>query len=192
MAEKDYANQQQAGGATVLIVGLCLIGYAVMRNGLGGVASGGIAFSGYICVGVGLIGIAQTFFKSRQLPKKEVMRLAEQRHGILTLSEIATALDIEPDVARLALQALAKDGIATQRWEEFRKNLWEFPDYMKLPITESIELAKSKGGRITMQDLLNSGHSAATAQQTLDTLREKGLAQQDTSSADRTLIVTTQ
>jgi hypothetical protein len=190
MAEQAYSNQQKAGGATVLIVGLCLLGYAFMRNGLGGVASGGIAFSGYICVGVGLLGIAQTFLKSRQLPKKELMRLAEQRKGILTLSEIATALNIEPEIARRTLQALAKDGIAIQRWEEFRKNLWEFPDYMKLPITESIELAKAKGGRLSMQDLLNSGHSADVARQTLDTLSDKGLAHQDPATRD--VIVTTQ
>ncbi|HVT79955.1 MAG TPA: hypothetical protein VHM90_04805 [Phycisphaerae bacterium] len=185
MAEQHHSNQQKAGGATVLIVGLCLIGYGTLHNG-----TGGMAFAGYICIGVGLLGLAQTFLKSRQLPKKELMRLAEQRKGILTLSEIATALNIEPEIARRTLQALAKDGIAIQRWEEFRKNLWEFPDYMKLPITESIELAKAKGGRLSMQDLLNSGHSADVARQTLDTLSDKGLAHQDPATRD--VIVTTQ
>ena len=154
--------------------------------------AGGMALGGLFCVGLGFLGLVQTFLHARQLPKKEVMRLAQARQGLLSLSEIATALDIDPDLAKRTLQALSKAGIATQRWQEFRKNIWEFPDYMTLPISESIELAKSKGGRLTVQDLLNSGHSPETARQTFQTLSEKGLAQPDPASSSSALIVTTQ
>jgi len=60
---------------------------------------------------------------------------------------------------------------------------------------ESIELAKAKGGRLSVQDLVASGHSADTARQTLDALNSKGLAQEDpanTATNDRAIIVTTQ
>jgi len=66
---------------------------------------------------------------------------------------------------------------------------------LKLPILESIELAKARGGRLSLQDLVASGHSAETARQTLDALNNKGLAQEDpanTSASDRAIIVTTQ
>ena len=122
----------------------------------------------------------------------QIMRLAEARMGVLTLSEIVTALNVEPEHALRALQKLQRVGIAKQRWQEIRKNVWEFPDYMSLPISESIELAKAKGGRLTLDDLVASGHDRKTARETLDALSDKGLAQSDPGAATPTLVVTTQ
>ncbi len=152
-----------------------------------------MAVTGLIDAGFGVMRLGEVIRLSR-LPKGQVMRLAEQRHGLQTLGEISTALNIDPAVARRTLQALSADGIATQRWAEFRKNLWEFPDYMKLPISESIELAKAKGGRLSLNDLISSGYSAETARQTMNALSERGLAQNDPSAAAASpaLIVTTQ
>jgi hypothetical protein len=190
--DKRDSGHDRAGGFTVVIVGLCLVAPSLIHNGLGGIASGGMAFAGLICIGIGLLGIGRSFFQARRLPKKEIMRLAEQRGGLLTLSEIATALDIDPDLAARSLRALSKSGIASQRWLEYRKNLWEFPDYMTLLISESIELAKTKGGRLTLTDLVSSGHTPETARQTLDALSEKGLAREDPTAGSRGIIVTTQ
>ena len=190
-------TKSRAAGSSLLVTGLALLAFAYF--GHHGSAPGGVLIAGLICVGMGGFAFASTlgtkFSKSRYLPKKEIMRLAEQRKGMLTVSEITTALDIDPNVVLKTLQALAKDGIATQRWAEFRKNLWEFPDYLTLPIPESIELAKAKGGRLTLNDLVASGHSAETARQTLDVLNSKGLAQEDpanSSASDPAIIVTTQ
>jgi hypothetical protein len=186
-------KSDKAGGFTLLVIGLCLLAPSLIHSGLGGIANGGMALGGLICMGLGAIELGQTLVRKRQLPKKEVMRLAEQRNGLLTLSEITTALDIDPDVANRTLQALSKSGIASQRWAEYRKNLWEFPDYMALPLSESIELAKAKGGRLSYDDLVASGHSPKIARETLDALSDKGLAQQDpASSGTRAVIVTTQ
>jgi hypothetical protein len=125
-------------------------------------------------------------------PTSEVLKLAQSRNGLLTLSEIATALDIEPALALRTLKHLRKLGVATQRWEELRKNLWEFPDYVQLPISQTLDLAKTHGGRVSLRDLVASGHSLDIASQTFDTLSEKGLAQQDPASGERTLIVQSQ
>ena len=195
MGRKTIVTGDRSGGFVVVVVGLALLAPSVIHSGLNGLATGGMALAGMIVTGVGLVEVFKTVSASRQLPKKEVMRLAEERGGLLTVSEITTALDIDPDRAKKTLQALSKDGIAAQRWEEFRKNLWEFPDYLKLPIVESIELAKAKGGRLSVQDLVASGHSPDTARQTLDALNSKGLAQEDpanSATSDRAIIVTTQ
>ncbi|HVS70398.1 MAG TPA: hypothetical protein VHQ47_04000 [Phycisphaerae bacterium] len=187
-----------SGALTLLLVGLGLLTPAFLQflhAGLAGAATGAskdTAIAGFICAGLSLLQFAELFRRSRTLPTKEVMRLAEARHGLLTLSETATALDIDPDLALRTLQALSKKGIASQRWTEVRKNLWEFPDYMTLPIPQSIELAKSNGGRLSLSDLVSSGHSTKTARDTLTTLTEKGLAQPDPASPQSTLIITTQ
>jgi len=192
MSRRNKHEHTKAGGLTLVIIGLCLIVPQFVQSGFNAFAGKGMALGGMICVGLGLLSLGQSLFQTTKLPKKEVMRLAEERNGILTLSEITTALDIEPDVAKRTLQALSKDGIASQRWQEFRQNLWEFPDYIKLPIAETLNLAKSKGGRITLKDLLVQGHSVDIAQQTLDTLSQKGLAQQDPASTSPSLILESQ
>ena len=44
--------------------------------------------------------------------------------------------------------------------------------------TQAIDLARQQGGRLTLQDLVASGHSVEIAQQTFDVIQEKGLARQ--------------
>jgi hypothetical protein len=165
-----------------------------------GKSDDGLLLAGLLCIGIGFARLltdapyllARLPLPWKPLPKKEVMKLAEARNGILTLSETATALDIDPALADKTLKALSKMGIATQRWQDYRKNVWEFPDYIHLPIAQTLDLAKKKGGRISLNDLVASGHSIETATQTLDTLSEKGLAQQDPTTPSRTVILNTQ
>jgi len=88
--------------------------------------------SGFTAVG------ALFYWRSRKLPGKEILLLAESRGGLLTLPEVSTTLDIDPGLAASALKELQKLHIACPRWQELRKNLWEFPDYMTLPIAESV------------------------------------------------------
>jgi hypothetical protein len=178
-------------GILLLILGLLvlLIGFqGPFRESLripAGIFGGGSALLGFLTV----------YFATRP-PTTEIMHLARENHGLLTLSEIVTTLNISPKRAIRSLRILQAHGIASQRWQEFRKNLWEFPDYMTLPLFESIELAKTQGGRLTAVDLTASGHSREIARQTMVTLREKGLAQPDPDApANATapdLIVTTQ
>jgi len=132
------------------------------------------------------------YFLSMELPKKEILQLAETHNGLLSLSEISTALAIDPQTALRTLLLLQRLGIAIPRWQELQKNLWEFPDYLKLPIAETIDLAKKHGGRLSLKDLISAGHSVDVAQQTFDALSEKGLAQKDPSATGPALILETQ
>jgi hypothetical protein len=194
MGKKNILKKQReekAGGLTLLIIGACLLLPALLHSGVAGLQKG-TALGGLICAGLGLIALLRGISFRFELPKKEVMKLAESRNGLLTLSETATALDIDPALAEKTLKALSKMGIATQRWQDYRKNVWEFPDYIHLPISETLDLAKKKGGRISLNDLVASGQSIETATQTLDTLSEKGLAQQDPTATSRAVILNTQ
>lgn len=128
------------------------------------------------------------YYLSLELPKKEILQLAQARNGLLTVSEIATALAIDPDLALNTLRHLQRIGVASPRWEELQRNLWEFPDYVKLPIAETIDLARARGGRVSMRDLLAQGHTPDIARQTIDALSDKGLAQPDTASADTVVL----
>jgi hypothetical protein len=193
MAKKDRSKDDLIGGIFLLIMAVCfVVPTLVATHPMPPV----LLVVALICAALGVFVIINGLLtKSRRRPTQEIMRLAEQRHGILTLSEIATALNLDPKVVQRTLQQLSETGIAQQRWQEFRKNIWEFPDYMKLPLSESLELAKAKGGRLTLEDLTAAGHSPDTARQTLDTLNDKGLAHPDPASPSSTqpaLIVTTQ
>src|SRR4051812_25079210 len=64
---------------------------------------------------------------SRKAPAKETLHLAQSRQGVLTLPEVSTALDIDPQLAAKALSQLQKLKIATPRWQDIRRNIWEFP-----------------------------------------------------------------
>ena len=129
-----------AGGPTLLVIGFCLLFFSLIQaNSLRGDSFGPLV-GGAICFGIGVGKI----INARRLPKVQIMRLAESRDGLLTLSEITTALDIDPDIAIRTLKALAKAGIAHQRWEEVHKNLWEFPDYSKRPIERLPERAPAE------------------------------------------------
>jgi hypothetical protein len=143
----------------------------------------------FLVIGVCFLGgSALGVFLSQQLPTKEIMLLAQSRNGLLTLSEITTTLDIDPALAARALKKLQKLQIASPRWQDYRKNLWEFPDYVQLPLEQSIELARQSGGRLTLKALLAQGHSLDTAQQTLDTLSREGLAQPEPGHAGSVLL----
>jgi hypothetical protein len=149
-----------------------------------------------ILLGAGgiLLSLLLFFFASRP-PTDAIMQLAKENHGILTLSEIITTLRISPKRAHKALRILQSHGIASPRWQEIRKNIWEFPDYMTLPLSESLELAKTNGGTLTLEALTAAGHTTETARQTLDALHQTGLAHPDpaaATSAQPALIVTTQ
>jgi hypothetical protein len=124
----------------------------------------------------GFLGVgAFVYSLSRVAPTKDVLLLAEAKKGLVTLPEVSTALDIDPRLASRALKQLQKLGIANPCWQEYRKNLWEFPDYVNLPLDRALEIAK-KSGRVTLKDLVAQGHSVDTAQRTLDALSREGLA----------------
>lgn len=74
------------------------------------------------------------YTRSFQLPTKELLRLAQARSGLLTLSDIATTLDIEPRIALRTLRKLQRLGLVSPRWSEPHRNLWEFHDYVQLPM----------------------------------------------------------
>jgi hypothetical protein len=139
-----------------------------------------IAVSGYL------------YYRSMELPATEVLQLAEAKGGLLTLSEIATALNIDPALALRTLQYLQSTGVAAPHWQELQKNLWQFPDYLKLPLAQSLDFAKANGGRVSLKDLLAQGHSVDTAMQTFQTLTDKGLAQADPASPTPSVIIATQ
>jgi hypothetical protein len=115
------------------------------------------------------------------LPTQELMLFAKSRGGLVTLSEIATEMEIDPHMALRTLKSLQKIGVARQRWQEIHRNVWEFPDYLEVPMSEALDVAQKNGGQVALKDLLAQGLSQETAQQALDVLREKGLAQQQTA-----------
>lgn len=136
-----------------------------------------------------LMGLGGFFWwRSMELPLKEILQLAESRNGVLTLSEIATALDIRPGLALRALRALASAGLAHICWEDVQKNLWEFPDAVRLPIGQALNLARSHGGRVALGDLVADGHSVEVAEQTFEVLAGKGLARDEGSGGGRCLV----
>jgi hypothetical protein len=115
------------------------------------------------------------YYLSMELPRAELMQIAQERGGVVTEGELATALGVGPELIKRTLAYLQTLGIAAPRWEELRKNLWEFPDYVKLPVGEAIALARKQGGRVTVADLLDGGHSLEVAQETVETLAAKGI-----------------
>jgi hypothetical protein len=150
------------------------IGMAAGEEGffvLGGIGAG-FFLAGMLCV-----------MAIRRAPTKEIMHLAKERGGLLTLGEITLSLDVDPSLASRALAKLHKLNCASPRWQEIRKNLWEFPDYLELPLEQSLKLAEKSGGRLRLKDLLAQGYSLDTAQQTLDALAREGLAQVDPGDA---------
>jgi len=131
-------------------------------------------------------------FLAAKTPTADILRLAQSKKGVLTLGEIITTLDVSPGRALRALKQLQKVGLANPRWQELQKNIWEFPDYQELPLQETLDLAHKKGGRVSLKDLLAAGHSLDTAQQTLQTLTDKGLACQDPAAAAPTFVLAAQ
>lgn len=116
------------------------------------------------------------YYLSMELPTKEILQLAQDYKGLVTVGEIATGLGINPDLAIRALRHLQQVGMTEPHWQELQKNLWEFPDYVQLPIAEAIDLARKHGGKLTLQDLVARGYTLDVAQQTFETIQQKGLA----------------
>jgi hypothetical protein len=173
-------------GMIIFLGSALMLGTELLARGLPTPARLEAAIPWVFGLGAGLV----FYYFSLELPKQEILQLAESRHGLLTLSEIATTLNVDPDLVLRTLRHMQKSGLATPRWTELQRNLWEFPDYVKLPIDETITMARDRGGRVSLQDLVARGHSLDTAQQTFDALSDKGLAQRDTADT-RSLIVET-
>lgn len=124
------------------------------------------------------------WFRSMELPMKEIMQLAEQHDGLLTVTEIATAMDISPDLVMRALRHLQARGLARVSLRELDRNLWEFPDSAHLPITQALKIAEANGGYLTVADLINAGVTLEIAQQTLAVLQAKGVLKEPSSKID--------
>lgn len=124
------------------------------------------------------------WFRSMELPMKEIMQLAEQHDGLLTVTEIATAMSISPDLVMRTLRHLQARGLARVSLRELDRNLWEFPDSAHLPITQALKIAADNGGYLTAADLINAGVALETAQQTLAVLEAKGILKQPPSKID--------
>src|SRR5262249_27447882 len=110
------------------------------------------------------------------------------RNGVLTIAEIAVALNINPSLAVRTLLQMQAVGLARPCWQEFDKNLWEFPDASRLPVTQTIQLARENKGTLTLQDLVAAGHSLEVAEQTFTVLAGKGIAQDERSEGPRRLV----
>jgi hypothetical protein len=129
------------------------------------------------------------YYLSLELPRAEIMQIAQERGGLVTEGELATALGAGPEVVRRTLAYLQRLGIASPQWTELRRNLWEFPDYVKLPMREAVTLAKTKGGCVTIADLLAQGHSLDVAEETLETLTQKGLGRTEGAGQARSVVL---
>jgi hypothetical protein len=144
-----------------LFFAICVLAVAfVMQRA--GVA---VLFVGFgVCF---LTASAVCFWLSRQLPIRDILQFAQAKHGLATLSEITTALDVDPALVVRTLRKLQALGMASPQWQEFRKNLWEFPDYLPHALDGLMAKAQESGGRVTLQDLLAAGNPA-------DSVRSEG------------------
>jgi len=97
---------------------------------------------------------ALSYLRGRELPTTDIMRFAESRGGLVTLSEIATTLDLDPETVVKTLRKLQKLGVAIHRWEEVRRNVWEFPDYMQLPPVEPHAPVQAEMVRPVARDMM--------------------------------------
>lgn len=158
--------------ASMLFVVGAVITAGVFLSRLPIFAKGEAALVGLVIMGVS----AYFWFRAMELPTREIMQLAADRRGLLTVTEITTALNADPDRVMRALRYLRDRGLARVSWQDLDKNLWEFPDCLQLPVPEAIAMAQANGGRLSLRDLLARGHTMEIAQQTMHTLAEKGLA----------------
>src|SRR5262249_20824135 len=90
MPTKYNSRSDLTRGFVVLAGGLALLPPSMFEGRWG--VNGKVAIGGLIVSAVGLIRVGEAFFRTRRLPKKEVMQLAQERQGLLTLSEITTPL----------------------------------------------------------------------------------------------------
>lgn len=144
-------------------------------------AKGEFAILWAFAMGLGLF----FWYLSMELPVREILRLAELRDGLLTLTEISTELNVTPGVALKALRHLQAHGLARVSWQTLEKNLYEFPDATDLPLGLAAELAQTANGQLTEAKLVERGVSARLAQQTIQALGQRGLIR-EAASTDET------
>ena len=73
------------------------------------------------------------YYRSLELPMKELVAFAQAHNGVLTVSEICTGLNISPELAVRTLKRLHAAGLAQPNWSNLDKNQWEFPDILPKP-----------------------------------------------------------
>lgn len=118
---------------------------------------------------------AVAYCRSLELPVREIMQLASSHEGILTLTEISTQLEISPDLAMRTLRYLQQRNLARPSLQMVEKNLWEFPDCLKLPLDRAAELAQRQEGKLTLEQLMATGVSLEDAERTMEVLRARGM-----------------
>mgnify|MGYP001598852433 FL=1 len=129
------------------------------------------------------------YYLSLELPRAEILQVAQDRGGVVSEGELATSLGVGPEIIKRTLAYLQQLGLACPKWQELEKNLWEFPDYVKLPMGQAIEIARKQGGRVSVADLLGSGHSLDVAEETLETLASKGLGRGEGTGDARAVVL---
>ena len=139
--------------------------------------------------GIALLGFL-AYAASRTPPTRETLRLAQSRHGLLTLPDVSTTFDIDPNLAGKTLAQLQKLKLAVPRWQEFRRNIWEFPDYMDLPIAPSPELAEND--TLSTEKHPPTSADRQTALPALNALDHNDLASEAPSNAAPAMIATSQ
>ncbi len=122
------------------------------------------------------------YFRSTRLPLTEVLELAKQHKGQLTLTDIATGLGVDVDTAQRCINKLRSQGLARSAIS-VEKNLFIFPDCYNLPEAEVLALAQ-KLPIVTLAVICEGLKIDETlARETLDKLVRSGrLIEQDTSS----------
>jgi len=98
------------------------------------------------------------------------------------------ALDVI--LAGKTLAQLQKLKLAVPRWQEFRRNIWEFPDYMDLPIAPSPELAEND--TLSPEKHPPTSPDRQPAHPALNALTHQDLAPQPPSQAVPAMIATSQ
>lgn len=161
-----------------LFFGGALLMFLDFRSKLPMSAKGEMAVVWLMVMGIG----AYFWYRSLELPMTETMQLAEQHKGLLTVGEIATALAVSPDIASRTLRQLQARGLARVSMLSLDKNLWEFPDATRLPITQAIQIARDNDGYLSVADLISAGIALETAQQTVALLEHKGVLKQAQAS----------
>lgn len=115
------------------------------------------------------------YWRSLELPAREILQLAQDNSGLMTVTEITTKLQVSPDLVLRTLRFLATRNLARPSLHEVEKNLWEFPDAMKLPITQAMDLARSNEGHLDVRQIIDLGISPDSAEQTMHVLRTRRL-----------------
>ncbi len=117
---------------------------------------------------------AALYLASRKLPLAEVLDLARERRGRLTLSEITSELQIDLRTAELCIEVLrrkklVRSGMAIQQ------DVLIFPDSYALPEAEALAVAQKHGGTLTVALVREELRlDQAAAEETLRSLEMQG------------------